>query len=139
MPGFDDVEIELTLEKVHTRNPNDDSVEERWQVDAPGLDMPCGADTPERALEVLAESLRDDDDGIGPDDLSTHLDGRADVRTVAQCEMVHRRYLSRPRPLRRRDAEPDREADEETDEHTERGQTTQTRVEHLVVHLKADA
>jgi len=63
MPGLDDAEIGLTLEKVHTRNPDDDSVEERWQVDAAGLDMPCGGRTPERALEVLAESLRDDEDG----------------------------------------------------------------------------
>ena len=63
MPGFDDVEIELTLQKYYTRNPDDDSVEERWRVDAPGLDMPCAADTPERALEVLAESLRDGSDG----------------------------------------------------------------------------
>jgi len=63
MPGFDDAEIELTLEKYHTRNPDDDSVEERWRVDAPGLGIPCGGETPSRALEVLAESLRDDDNG----------------------------------------------------------------------------
>ena len=63
MPRLDDAEIELTLEKVHTRNPDDDSVEERWQIDAPGLDMACGGRTPERALECLAESLRDEDDG----------------------------------------------------------------------------
>jgi hypothetical protein len=77
MPGLDDAQIELTLEKVHTRKPDNDSVEERWQVDAPGLDMPCGGRTPERALECLAESLRDDEDGQA--DLDELLDAEPET------------------------------------------------------------
>ncbi|SEH60802.1 hypothetical protein SAMN05192561_11240 [Halopenitus malekzadehii] len=79
MPAFDDATIELTLERYHTRNPDDDSVEERWRVDAAGLDVPCGGVTPERALEMLAESLRDDQDGQA--DLETLIE--ADDQEVA--------------------------------------------------------
>ncbi|PHQ45901.1 hypothetical protein DJ68_10335 [Halorubrum sp. C3] len=78
MPGFDGTEIKLTLEKVHTRNPDDDSIEERWQVDSPGLDMPCGGRTPERALECLAESLRDDEDGQAKLDALIEAEPEAD-------------------------------------------------------------
>jgi len=58
--SVDDVKIDLTLEKYHSRNLDDDSVEEGWKVDAAGLDRPCAGETPEEALRVLAASLEGD-------------------------------------------------------------------------------
>lgn len=63
MPGLDNAEIELTLEKYETRGEDfEDDIETRWKVDTAGLDRPCAGETPSEALRVLADSLEHADD-----------------------------------------------------------------------------
>lgn len=74
----DDVEIELTLRKYHTRSFDDDSVTEGWAVDAAGLEAPPSGETPEEALRVLAQMIEND----GGDGRSVSVDVLADADPV---------------------------------------------------------
>ena len=69
MPGFDDRVADLTLRKYHSRNPDDDTVEEGWSVEADGLDGGWVGESPSEALRVLAASLEDDDGAADIDEL----------------------------------------------------------------------
>ncbi|WP_066415374.1 hypothetical protein [Halorubrum aethiopicum] len=80
MPGFDDAEIDLVLERYHARNRADDSVEERWRVDAEGLDRPCAGDTPSEALRVLADSLEHSEEEFA--DIDELLDAEPENEAV---------------------------------------------------------
>ena len=85
MPGFDDVEIELTLRKYHSRSLDDDSVTEGWEVDAAGIEACPSGETPAEALRVLAASLEDDD---GAADIDVLADAEANGDDVSSLEEV---------------------------------------------------
>ena len=69
MSILDEQEGELTLRNYLSRDPEDDSVEERWVVESDNADLGWAGETPSEALRVLASSLEDEDGKAEIDEL----------------------------------------------------------------------